>query len=122
MIYDPWPADNDLLRGTVSFPDVIPPDELLPLRGDVFPRVGDRAIFSVGFSEAEAEDGADELRTVEVLSISATGQTIGTRFVRADGQERFGEGMQIHYWWSPGSGRPYQSFDTVGPFGQLRFR
>ncbi len=122
MTYGPWPVDNDLLRGTVSFPDVIPPEKLLPLRDDAFPRVGDRAVFSVGFSEADAGDGDDELRTVEVLSISETGTTIETRFVRADGQERFGEGMPIHYWASPGPGRPYQSYDTVGPFGQLRFR
>ena len=93
----------------------------LALRGDVFPRVGDRGIFSPGFEEIDAVFSDDEQRTVEVMRVSATGATIWARFVHPEGQRSFGSGMTTHRW-SRSENMIYYGAGTHAPFGELRFR
>jgi len=70
----------------------------LAIQGQVFPRVGDRGLFSEGFAGIDAEFSDDNERVVEVLRLSATGHTLWGRFVHPIGQQRFGEGRSIQRW------------------------
>ena len=89
------------------------------LRGEHrVPRVGDRAIFNPGFGLIDAEFGDDDIRTVEVLRVSASGKTIWTRFVRPEGRKEHGRGVEPQRW-KRGEAAYYWSYT---PFGELRFR
>ena len=91
------------------------------LKGDVYPRVGDRGIFSEGFGptiDAAFED--DVVRTVEVLRVSESGKTIWTRFVHPDGYVQYGRGREPQRWLrGAGDGVFYWGQE---PFGEVKFR
>ena len=93
----------------------------LALAGHVYPREGDRGIFSagvVGLKDAEFSD--DQERTVEVLRVSARGHVIWTRFLHPEGQRRYGEGMLRHRWLRDGA-HMYYSTGSQAPIGQVYF-
>ncbi len=91
------------------------------LGGDVFPRVGDRGIYSPGIQRIDAEFSDDSERTVEVERVSATGATIWTRFVQPAGHQRYAVGHMPHRW-SRGPSGIYWGNGTRAPLGELRFQ
>lgn len=93
----------------------------LALRGEVFPRVGDRAVYTVG-SGVDADYSDDAERTVEVVRVSQTGATIWTRFVCPAGQQRYGENRPTPHRWSRAAAGVYYSGGILAPYGELRFQ
>lgn len=96
----------------------------LALAGKVYPREGDRGIFSAGnvglVSGRDATFSDDDERTVEVLRVSARGHVIWTRFLHPEGQRRYGEGMLEHRWLRDGA-HMYYSTGSHAPIGQVFF-
>jgi hypothetical protein len=99
----------------------------LALRGEFVPRVGERAVYSDGFVRIIIADFADDAeRTVEVVRVSLTGDTVWTRFVKRRAQRAYGKGLAPPHRWRRAKGygfdgRVYYNYGTQSPLGELRF-
>jgi hypothetical protein len=91
----------------------------LALRGDVFPRIGDRGTYHGGIPDDLIT--TDVERTVEIVRLSASGTTIWTRFLYAKGQLEHGDGQQSHRW-ARKTNHVYIGNGFSGPVGKVTFR
>lgn len=88
------------------------------LRGDVFPRIGDRGTYHGGVADDAAT--TDVERTVEVVRLSASGTTVWTRFLYTKGQLEHGDGQLLHRWVRE-TNHVYAGNGFSGPVGTVTF-